>query len=317
MRKYLLVSLAMSLLFLSNVYGQEKAQDQLTPRAGHPREDPSVCADGRGQASSTQRGTHRFRQLGETIEIPLRGDSVPASVADCEPVALDLHWTNGRNNGGNFNVTFLDSNNRPIYARQITAFMTGVLQLPLSSFDAQPVFGSSLAMVNIPITVTIQAVKPFAAPANLSYTVTRVPRASNRREQKEEREKAEAVEAQKAEDRRAEHSWGAGQANEIVSIHNAVRLIGASRLPVIQIELKTSRPFPVRDVPLQLQIGEKIFLDELSGDYTGRKLTLSLTPEMFAELKDGDEIVAFFSKPFAEGDVWYFGKLNKSSGGKQ
>ena len=101
-----------------------------------------------------------------------------------------------------------------------------------------------------------------------------------------------------------------------MSIHNAVRLIGASRLPVVQIELKTSRPFPVRDVPLQLQIGKKIFLDELSGDYTGRKLTLSLTPEMFAELKDGDEIVAFFSKVdgngFAEGDAWYFGKLIKS-----
>jgi len=137
----------------------------------------------------------------------------------------------------------------------------------------------------------------------------------------EEREKSEAAEAQKAEDSRAEQRRGAGQANEIVSIRDAVRLIGTSRLPVIQIELKTSRPFPVREVPLQLQIGMKIFLDELSGDYTGRKLTLSLTPEMFAELKDGDEIVAFFTQPdpnrVVERDVWYFGKLNKSSGGKQ
>ena len=311
MRKYLFVSLAVSFLFLSNVYGQEKATGQLRPRAGHPPGDPDLCADGPGQASITQRGTHKFRQLGETIEIPLRGDSVPGSVADCEPVELDLHWTNGRNNGSNFNVTFLDSNNRPIYARQITAFMTGVLQLPLSSFDAQPVFGS-LAMINIPINVTIQAVRPFAAPANLSYTVTRVPRASNQRDNEEEREKSEAAEAPKAEDSRAGHNWGAGQGNEIVSIHNAVRLIGASRLPVIQIELKTSRPFPVREAPLQLRIGKKIFLDELSGDYTGRRLTLSLTPEMFAELKDGDEIVVFFGKPFADGDVWNFGKLNKS-----
>jgi len=91
-----------------------------------------------------------------------------------------------------------------------------------------------------------------------------------------------------------------------------VRLIGASRLPVVQIELKTSRPFPVKNLPLQLQIGKRVFVDELSGDYTGRKLTLSLTPELFTELKDGDEIVAFFSKPFAEGDVWRFGKLNKN-----
>jgi hypothetical protein len=84
---------------------------------------------------------------------------------------------------------------------------------------------------------------------------------------------------------------------------------------VVQIELKTSRPFPVRDMPLQLQIGKRVFVDELSGDYTGRKLTLSLTPEMFAELKDGDEIVAFF-KPDRSGsadqEVWYFGKLEKA-----
>lgn len=280
MRKNLLLPLAVSLLFLGNAYGQEKA-------------DPGVCADLPGQTS----GIHRFRQLGETIEISIRGDSVPASVADCEPVALELHWANGRNNGSNFNVTFLDGNNRPIYARQISAFMTGVLHFPLSSFDAQPVYGSSLAMVAIPTTVTIKAVSPFAAPASLSYSVTRVARETGAG----------------GRSRRQEPDSKPG--NEIVSIHNAVRLIGASRLPVVQIELKTSRPFPVRDVPLQLQIGKKVFIDELSGDYTGRKLTLSLTPEMFSELKDGDEIVAFFSKPdgngFAAGDVWYFGKLSK------
>ena len=314
MRKYLLAPLAVSLLFLSNVYGQEKAEGQLTPRAGHPREETDVCADLSRQSSAT----HQFRQMGETIEIPLRGAGVPASLADCEPVLLDLHWTNGRNNGSNFNVTFLDGNNRPIYAKQITAFMSGVVQFPLSSFDAQPGLGSSLEMISIPMTVTIQAVRPFAAPANLSYRVTHVPRTSTRRDEKEEREKGETGEAQKTEDSRAGHSRDAGQGNEIVSIHNAVRLIGTSRLPVVQIELKTSRPFPVRDVPLQLQIGKKIFLDELSGDYTGRKLTLSLTPEMFAELKDGDEIVAFFTQPDQnEADVWHFGKLSKSSGGKQ
>jgi hypothetical protein len=312
MRKYLLVPLAVSFLFLNNVYGQKKPGGQPTPRAGHPRGETDACADLSGQSSAT----HQFRQMGETIEIPLRGESVPASVADCEPVTLDLHWTNGRNNGSNFNVTFLDGNNRPVYAKQITAFMSGVLQFPLSSFDAQPGNGSSLEMISIPVTVTIQAVRPFAAPANLSYRVTRVPRASNR-EQKEEPEKGETAEAQPAEYSRAVHSQDAGQGNEIVSVHYAVRLIGASRLPVIQIELKTSRPFPVRDVPLQLRIGKKVFLDELSGDYTGRKLTLSLTPEMFAELKDGDEIIAFFSKPFADGDVWYFGKLNKETGRKQ
>ena len=99
----------------------------------------------------------------------------------------------------------------------------------------------------------------------------------------------------------------------MVSIRNVVRLIGASKLSVVQIELKTARPFPVKAVPLQLQIGKKVFVDELSGDFTGRKLTLSLTPEMFAELQNGDEIVASFGKhDGSDADqVWRFGRLNK------
>jgi hypothetical protein len=293
-----------SLLFLGpatertrNAYGQEKAEGR-------------VCADLPGQTSAI----HRFRQEGETIEIALRGDNVPASVADCEPVTLTLHWSNGRNNGSNFNVTFLDDNKRPIYARQISGFLTGVLQLPLSSFDAQPVYGSSLGMISVPSTVTIQAVRPFAAPANLSYSVTRVARASRPEERVEEGNEGDTG-GKGERGNRASDEREVRDGNEIVSIHNAVRLIGASRLALVQIELKTSRPFPVRDVPLQLQVGKKVFVDELSGDHTGRKLTLSLTPAMFAELKDGDEIVAFFGKPGGNGsaplDVWNFGKLRK------
>jgi hypothetical protein len=287
MRKNLLVLLAVSLLFLGTAYGQEKTEAHL-------------CADLPGQTS----GTHRFRYLGETIEIPIRGDDVPASVADCEPVALEVRWANGRNNGSNFTLTFLDGNKRPIYSKYLSGFMAGVVQYPLSSFD-QPMYGPSPAMISVPSSVTIQAGEPVAAPASLSYTVTRVARPSRK---KEERKNGDAEE-------------DARQGNEIVSIHNAVRLIGASRLPLVQVELKTSRPFPARDVPLQLQIGKKIFMDELSGDYTGRKLTLSLTPQMFAELKDGDEIIAFFSKPdgnaSADQDVWNFGKLSKTVSSKQ
>jgi hypothetical protein len=240
------------------------------------------------------------------MEIPTRRESVPASGVECEPVALDLHWSNGRNNGSNFNVTFLDGNKRPIFAKTVSAFLSGVVQLPLSSFEALPVYGSSMGMISVPASLTIQAVPPFAPPVSLSYRITRVARASKQVDKKEERDEGE--ERQAAPESRQE--------NEIVRIHNTVRLIGSTRLPVVQIELKTSHPFPVRDVPLQVQIGKRVFVDELSGDYTGRRLTLSLTPEMFAELKDGDEIVAFFSKPDAnnssEQNRWRFGELIKS-----
>jgi hypothetical protein len=64
---------------------------------------------------------------------------------------------------------------------------------------------------------------------------------------------------------------------------------------------------------LKLQIGKKVFVEELSGDYTGRKLTLSLTPEMFAALNDGDEIIAFFGANSTGTNVWHFGKLQKNT----
>ncbi|MEK6283242.1 MAG: hypothetical protein AABN95_23035 [Acidobacteriota bacterium] len=302
MRKNLLVPLALSLLFVGNTYSQEKAADDR-------------CADPAGQTWTT----HSFRQLGETIEIRLRGDGSPqtlpqpASVADCEPVTLALRWANGRNTGSNLNVTFSDGNNRPLYARSISAFMIGVRQFELSSFDPLPQYGASVRMISVPTTVTIEAVRPFAAPVNLSYMVMRVARRPGGRRQEQE---------PGAGGRSRDHeSRDSRQGNEVVSIHHAMRLIGASRLPLIQIELRTTRPFPVRDVPLQFQIGKKVFIEELTGDHTGRRLTLSLTPEMFSELTDGDEMVAFFSGPdrngFAEGDAWFFGKLVKRVSGER
>lgn len=290
MRNILLVSLALLLLFpgLTNwtsthsVHGQEKTQ-------------PRVCPDIPGHTSAT----YRFRRQGEAIEIPIRGEGVAASVADCEPLSLDLQWSNGRNNGSNFSVTLLDGDDRPISRKSIVGFQNGMAQFPLSSFGVQPVRGASMGLISVPTTVTIQAVSPFAAPASLSYRVVRVPRVSKARTSEDGNTSAGA------------ESENSG--NEIVSIQRASRLIGASRLPVIQIQLRTNRPFPVQDIPLRLQIGNRIFVDELSGEYTGRRLTLSLTPEMYAELRDGEEIVAFFdsgNRP-SEGNVWRFGTLKK------
>lgn len=290
MRKNLLVPFALSLLFLGS-YNATGTRNLV----GQQKTEPRLCPDIPGQTSAT----HRFRRQGETIEIPIRGDGVPSSVADCEPVSLDLKWSNGRNNGSNFTVTLLDGNNRPISRKPISGFQNGVAQFPLSLFDAQPVYGSSMGLISVPTTVTIQAVSPFAPPASLSYRVVSV------------------VRAPKTPGRGEGESSAGGESgtsgNEIVSIHRATRLIGANKLPLVQIELRTNRPFPVRDVPLQLQIGNRIFLDELSGDSTGRKLTLSLTPHVFEELEEGDEIIAFFDKAngSSQDDVWLFGKLKK------
>ncbi len=284
MKKNLLVSLTL-FLCLAPVNEAGNAHGQQTT-------EPRICPDVPGDTSAT----HRFRQQGETIEIPIRGEHVPASVADCEPVSLDLQWSNGRNNGSNFSVIFLDNNDRPISRKSIVGFQDGLAQLPLSSFGTHAVRGASMSMISVPTTVTIQAVAPFAAPASLSYRVVRVPRAP--RMSREETRVGNEREA---------------SGNEVVSIQRATRLIGNSRVPLVQIELRTNRPFPVREIPLQLQIGNKIFLDELSGDYSGRKLTVSLTPEMYADLKDGEEIRAFFgdAKNVAQQDVWRFGTLKK------
>lgn len=320
MSKNLLVPLAVSLLFLGNAYSQQSRNAYGQENAaGH------VCADLPGQTS----GTHRFLRVGQTIEISLRRDSEgvggvgggePAGGADCEPVALDLHWSNGRNNGSNFNLTFLDNYNKPIYTKSFSGFLAGNLEFDLSSSDFQRVYASSMMVISVPAAVTIQAVSPFAAPVSLSYAVTRVARSAKARGKGEEGNRVTGEEPSRG-GQRETVTGGSGRkqedtsdGNEVVSIRNVVRLIGASKLPVVQIELKTGHPFPIRAAPLQLQIGKKVFVDELSGEYTGRRLTLSLTPEMFAELKDGDEIVASFGRPDgneAADQVWHFGKLNK------
>jgi hypothetical protein len=455
-------SVALSLLCLSllcslSAYGQE-APEKETQSSGKALDQ--VCPDPPPQTS----GSHVFRRLGETFDIPI-------SVADCQPVALVLHWSNGRNNGSLLNVTFLDSNNQPIYSRGVSVFQQGVLELPFASLDPQPWFAVT-AVVAVPTTVVIQTAQPFANPAGISYTVTRkAPRVrSNPRANSPTvihpaaLSKSDSVSARQpvlddqvamqlraAEGRllsQGQGSWASGtgesvryklkelrlpepreieirgrretidfayrltlsgaqsrssqrvgtgqvpdlskfeliwlddaalptfsldsqeistliydrsvlrdgaqisvsnsdgsdmhslvepfkyqtgvpvpgpnlqpgnageEGNDVVSIRSAVRVVGATRIPLVQIELRTSRPFPPGESALRLQIGKRFFLTELTGDHTGRTLTLTLTQEMFSELREGAAIVAFFDKPdrsgFAGRGVWHFGRLDKS-----
>lgn len=459
--------LCLGLLCLSSAYGQEiQGQEIQSPEKAHA----PVCPDPPPQTS----GSHGFRRVGETIDIRI-------SVADCEPIAFVLRWSNGRSNGSSLVVTFLDSMNQPIHSRALSGFLTGTFEFPFASLDSQPWFARG-SMVAVPSTIVIQALPPFAPPANISYTLTRKaarvrPRARaevqpvalskpqpvfsrapvlddqvamklrtaegrllsqgqgslasgtaelirykleevalpeprdmeihGRRENVEvayrltlagrelrssqrvgtvrplslskvgliwlddaalpafstgseeistliydrsvlrdgaeiavsgayggdiyllaERLKYQSnVQSPKssvktnyesnaqASTSNVQSSKDGEEGSEVVGIRSAVRVIGATRMPLVQIELRTNRPFPPRDSALQLQIGKRFFLNELTGDHTGRTLTLTLTQQMFAELKQGAEIIAFFDKPdrsgFAGRDVWHFGRLDK------
>jgi hypothetical protein len=456
------VSAALGLLFLSSVYGQEN-RGHVVKSSEHAH--AQVCADPPPQTS----GSHGFRREGETIDIPI-------NVADCQPVAFVLRWSNGRSNGSSLVVTFLDDSNQPIYSRSLSGFLTGSFEFPFASLDQQPWFARG-SVVAVPTTIVIQALAPFAPPANISYTVIRkAPPAPSRpqtevkpvtvsipqpgsagtslldnqvamhlrtsdgrlvsegqgsgfaesiryklkelalREPREmeihgRREQVEfayritlagvesatsksasawqmlalsqfgliwlddapfqafSLESQEIsaliydrsvlrdgaevsvssvdgsnmyslvtlkyqpkqpafrvrtnhQSRAPSSSSTAGSSNDweegnkVVNIRRVVRVIGATRIPLIQMELKTNRPFPPRDSALRLQIGKRFFLDELTGDHTGRTLMLTLTQDMFEDLKQGAEIVAFFGKPdrsgFAGRDVWHFGRLDKT-----
>lgn len=358
-------------------------------------------------------GNHRFRQAGESFQIPI-------TMGDCQPVALELRWSNGANNGSNFVVTFLDEGNQPIYSKLIWGFLTGNQQFPFGGPDA-PWLGSA-SLIAVPANVTIQAVQPFAYPSSISYRVSRI----SRHPQPEARgvplsndivmklrvlpgrpiTKEPANESIKLEEitlpdplelelygkpqivettyrlvltgreypgaqliwigdaalslfRPSAQQVGAliydqailregaeisvssadgtevlpvgrltlsekfkvatsavtEQGNSVVRIHSAARLIGATRQSLVQIELKTDRPFPAKDTALRLQVGRQIFSDELSGDASGRLLILTLARDQFAALRDSAEIVAFFDQPDRSGaagkNVWCFGHLDK------
>ena len=129
---------------------------------GAPGTKAQTCPESPPQTS----GSHSFRQQGESFDIPI-------SVGDCQPVALELRWSNGRNNGSNFHVTFLDSDNQAIYTKEISGFLTGSFQFPFATLEPRPSL-ASLSLISVPVKVTIEAVRPFAFPATISYRVTRV-----------------------------------------------------------------------------------------------------------------------------------------------
>jgi hypothetical protein len=103
------------------------------------------------------------------------------------------------------------------------------------------------------------------------------------------------------------------EGNVIVGIRRSFRVFGSVRQPLVQIELSTSRPFPVRNAALQVQIGKQFFSNELAT--INGSLIVSLPPEIFATLKNGAEVLAGFSFSRNGGlsdELRYFGRLDKN-----
>jgi len=114
--------------------------------------------------SETSSGVHHFRHQGESFEIPIND-------GECQADLLELRWSNGRNNGTNFLLLFLDSDDQTILMKEVFGFLNGHLEFP---FANEPSFGGT-AMMSVPAKVRIQAVSPFAAPAMISYRLVRKP----------------------------------------------------------------------------------------------------------------------------------------------
>ena len=68
-------------------------------------------------------GHYSFRRIGETFDLPV-------AFADCQAISLSVRWMNGRNNGGLFYLTFLDSD-IAIYRKKIR-FQQRYRRIPLS-----------------------------------------------------------------------------------------------------------------------------------------------------------------------------------------
>jgi hypothetical protein len=260
-----------------------------------------ACSD----AIKQSRGSYTFRRAGEAFEIPIAAvaksrDAMETDVetdsgaTECYPVALALNWANGRNNGGIFRVTFLDTSGVPVGGREMSAFMFGNVEVPLNDVGAGRAFGRSVS--GVPAKIVISTKEPFRAPAGITYSVVWIENARKKAPTAERESNPTHGEVKVKQD-----------ANQVVGMKRAERLIGSSRIPLVRIELRAGQPLPITEAPLQLRIGKRVFVQELSGDHTGRQLTLSLTPQMFAELEDGSEIVAFFE----QGEAWSFGKLRK------
>src|SRR5437867_4451507 len=107
---------------------------------------------------------------------------------------------------------------------------------------------------------------------------------------------------------------------------NMVKSIRATTVDstrVIEIELQSSREFPVRDQVVVLRIGKKDFLrSRAPNDGSLKTLIFMLTPEDFAQLVEGDAMSVRYGLEYSDDSTrqpsgadnarWDFGPLRKA-----
>lgn len=108
---------------------------------------------------------------------------------------------------------------------------------------------------------------------------------------------------------------------ERMRIRRAWRVTKSTRRPLVEMEFYSDRGFPALNAAVLLLVGEQYFHGGGYGDYEGHVLVFKLTPEEFAKLRSGDEVIVTYQGVDLrrESDcgcaetcrVWRFGRLNK------
>lgn len=103
---------------------------------------------------------------------------------------------------------------------------------------------------------------------------------------------------------------GRGSATPVSNEVRDLRAVG----PFVEIELHSSREFPVRNEVVSIRIGNTEFTRSRYPD-DGRLDTLifMLTPAEFDQAPDGQTMTVQYGKRPAKGLQWNFGRLKKSS----
>lgn len=117
-------------------------------------------------------------------------------------------------------------------------------------------------------------------------------------------------------DFKAATKQGAEEGNSY-SIRSALRVIGAEKLPLVEIEFRTSRMFPVTNNKYVVQIGKRGFARLRFVPMDPRSAILSLTHDEFRQIENGEPVAisAVGVVNYAAGGgpgVYFFGPLSKS-----